>query len=141
MNSEDFTIHQLFDETAQDADNGLWVPKLEDSYYYVTERGWVFGEYWLGDPKDLRRFKFGNCFPTKELAESHARRVRSMKPPCPVPKDGDEVWVILSDNSYNNILTWSDKCLPLYYQGRIHLTKESCFKWVAKYGDAWTVMP
>lgn len=139
MNQE-FTIKQLFDEITQDADNGLWVPKLEESYYYVNERGWVIGEYWLGDPKDVRRFKFGNCFSTKELAESHARRVCSMKPTCPVPKYGDEVWVIFSDNSYNT-LTWNDKCLPIYYQGRIHLTKEDCFYWVAEYDDVWTVMP
>lgn len=80
-------------------------------------------------------------FKTRELAERHAKRLRSMVPTCAMPKVGDTYWSVSIVNVYYaHDGTWKDGEVhhARYHKGLVFITKESAEAWIAEFGDVWT---
>ena len=53
-----------------------WKPKKGDEYWRCSSiRGFVSSAIWAGDDIDLCRWKCGNCFRTKEEAETKGKEI------------------------------------------------------------------
>ena len=53
-----------------------WQPKNGDEYWRcISKRGFVSSTIWLDDVIDLFRWKVGNCFKTKEEAETKGKEI------------------------------------------------------------------
>lgn len=137
---KDFTTEQLQAELDRRVLATPWKPNLDEWYYCVGECGSVDSSEWVDDSIDRERLAFGNCFPTKEVAELHSRRLRSMKPTCAMPKLGDKVFIAYAGGIVAEVI-WTDEYIPAYYGGHIHQTSESAEAWVAKYSNAWMAQP
>ena len=48
-----------------------WKPKYDEHYYYVGNTGYVYSPKWFNDVLDISFYKIGNCYRTKEEAESN----------------------------------------------------------------------
>ncbi len=121
-----------------------WKPGVAQSYWVLNAQGVAFDSEWVDDQTDHARRDFNNCRPTKEAAERHALRLRSMRPTCPVPKVGEEYWVVIADENrlYAEAWRW-DGCATdvfAYNQGTAFTTKEACEAWIAEFGEAWTTL-
>lgn len=116
-----------------------WKPKENQRYYFLSDSGELRMSIWDGGSLDHGRFAFGNVHPTPEAAERHAKRLRSMVPTCPVPKEGDTVWVADYDGSPFPT-TWGGRTWQsaAYNQGRIKPTEKDANAWVAEFANAWT---
>ena len=121
-----------------------WKPEVAQAYWLINTDGVVLDSWWDDDRTDNMRRDFNNCFPTKEAAERHALRLRSMRPTCPVPKKGDGYWIAIADGNrlYAEAWRW-DGCASdvfAYNQGIAFTTKEACNAWIAEFGDAWITL-
>jgi hypothetical protein len=121
-----------------------WEPSLGDEYWFLAGEGTPVKTKWQGDRLDLERQSFNNCFPTKEAAERHALRLRSMRPTCPVPKVGERYWVAMVDGNGQLAETWrwhgKAADIFLYNTGRAFATEEAAEAWIAEFGEAWTTL-
>lgn len=117
-----------------------WKPKAGERYYFVGYDG-TSSHLWNGDYTDRSYHSSGNCFPTREAAERHNKRLRSMVPTCPVPKDGDVVWFASYYGSPYE-LKWdgSPGNRAAYSQGRIKTSKKECDAWHEEFASAWTTL-
>jgi hypothetical protein len=55
-----------------------WKPKIFQLFYFLTERGGIVKQQYIGSLFDQYYIKYGNCFRTKKQAEEAARRVRKL---------------------------------------------------------------
>jgi hypothetical protein len=121
-----------------------WKPEIDGQYCFVDAQGLSLKTRWDNDNYDTARHAISNVFPTKEAAERHALRLRSMRPTCPVPKVGERCWVAMVDNNSQLAEMWrweNDKAdYAAYNQGRVFATKEAAKAWIAEFGDAWTTL-
>ncbi len=120
-----------------------WKPTKEQRYYYATSQGGVGDMRWLDWKMDAGYYDFGNCFPTCEAAERHAKRIRSMVPTCPVPKDNEGVWWVNLASSArvkHGIYFGGESDIALYNLGRIFATEEAAQAWIDEFADAWTTL-
>ncbi len=118
-----------------------WKPTKEQRYYYATSQGGVGDMRWLDWKMDAGYYDFGNCFPTCEAAERHAKRIRSMVPTCPVPKVGDDYWYV--NNAFCALPDQWEGLIEereIYLTGRIFTTAEAAHAWIAEFADAWTTL-
>ena len=60
-----------------------WKPKSQDNYFYITEMFKVYNDMFV-IPTHLQtnvhteRYRVGNCFPTKELAEEKLKQIKEI---------------------------------------------------------------
>lgn len=52
-----------------------WKPKATDYYYYSINREATIGRTWRGEAMDFMAWKLGNCFRTKEEAETKGKEI------------------------------------------------------------------
>ena len=121
-----------------------WKPEHGGCYYFVKSNGVVTQYPWDGGNQDTGYYNFGNCFPTHEAAERHAKRLRSMVPTCPVPKKGEPVWwVSLAQEtpaSKSGTYIGTEPDVTLYNLGRIFASEQAANAWIAEFADAWTTL-
>lgn len=55
-----------------------WKPKKRDKYYYIRSKGNVNSAFWHKGSVDIHRYKFGNCFQTKEEAEAKLKQIQEI---------------------------------------------------------------
>ena len=55
-----------------------WKPKDMEHYWIIDSDGMVIWENWKNNIEDRSRLRFGNCFPTKELAESKLKQIKDI---------------------------------------------------------------
>ena len=55
-----------------------WKPKKRDKYYYIRSKGNVNSAFWHKGSVDIHRYKFGNCFQTKEEAEAKLEEIKQI---------------------------------------------------------------
>lgn len=55
-----------------------WKPKKRDKYYYIRSKGNVNLAFWRKGSADIHRYKFGNCFQTKEEAEAKLEEIKQI---------------------------------------------------------------
>lgn len=55
-----------------------WKPKKRDKYYYIRSKGNVNSAFWRKGSVDIHRYKFGNCFQTKEEAEAKLTQIKQI---------------------------------------------------------------
>ena len=116
-----------------------WKPGVGGAYFSLWGTGRGFGARWYGNDEDQARYDFGNCFKTREAAERHAKRIRSMVPTCPVPEAGEKVWVAEYHGSHIPT-NWGGAAwqVAAYNLGRIKPTKDDADAWSEEFADAWT---
>ena len=123
---------------------GRWKPEAGAFYYFVSSNGTVGCFEWGDDNTDAQHYDFGNFFPTREAAERHAKRLRSMVPTCPVPKVGEDYWAVIFTPTGAEINKWpwrQNECdKALYSLGRVGATEEAAQAWIDEYADAWTTL-
>jgi hypothetical protein len=122
-----------------------WKPAYMQVYWYLSSVGEPMPANWHEVFPHMRRRDINNCFPTKEAAERHALRLRSMRPTCPVPKVGDTVYSLAFDDSPQPSYmkhTWRGRTLDHYYYNRgvVFASIEAFDAWVEEFGDAWTTL-
>jgi hypothetical protein len=139
-------ITKLRSELAAEKENPWepWKPEIDGQYYFVDAQGLSLKTRWDNDNYDTARHAISNVFPTKEAAERHALRMRSMRPTCPVPKVGERCWVAMVDNNSQLAEMWRWQGwaadIFLYNTGRAFATEEAAEAWIAEFGDAWTTL-
>jgi hypothetical protein len=115
--------------------------KGEKYYYWLDNCNFANTTHECANRDDDHRFNHGNYFRTQELAERHAKRLRSMVPTCAMPKVGDTYWSVSIVNVYYaHDGTWKDGEVhhARYHKGLVFLTKESAEAWIVEFGDVWT---
>ena len=121
-----------------------WKPEVGGRYYFVDGEGISLTTRWDDDSYDTARHAIRNVFPTEDSAERHTLRLRSMRPTCPVPKVGDEVFVAVCElNGFcADPRTWRDSHAhyTAYLLGRVFTTQEAAEAWIAEFGEAWTTL-
>ena len=55
-----------------------WKPKKRDKYYYIRSKGNVNSAFWHKGSVDIHRYKFGNCFKTKEEADDKLKQIKQI---------------------------------------------------------------
>lgn len=55
-----------------------WKPKIEEAYWIVTGNNDIIQSVWAGTHVDNKYFDFGNCFRTREEAETIAEKVKKL---------------------------------------------------------------
>lgn len=55
-----------------------WKPKKRDKYYYIRSKGNVNSAFWHKGSVDIHRYKFGNCFQTREEAEAKLKQIKQI---------------------------------------------------------------
>lgn len=58
--------------------NWKWKPKFGDDYWVATGLGTLQSFIWSGDMIDKAYYDFGNCFPTREEAETMAKKIKKL---------------------------------------------------------------
>ena len=53
-----------------------WKPKGEEQYFYICGECRVIQDCWNNGTYENRLLEVGNCFPTKELAESKLKQIK-----------------------------------------------------------------
>ena len=53
-----------------------WKPK--EDYYYISSEGIVIKNSWIEGNFDNHLYEYGNCFPTKELAEEKLKQIKEI---------------------------------------------------------------
>jgi hypothetical protein len=121
-----------------------WKPDYMKAFWYCDSDGSASTANWNDGHICAMIRNFNNCFPTKEAAERHSLRLRSMRPTCPVPKVGDEYWVPLCWERGFRAEVWTCRegvaMNSVYLHGRLFTTKEAAEAWIAEFGDAWTTL-
>lgn len=62
----------------EDALEDRFKPEFGQPYWVIYDNGCITEWTWEGDQTDLLIYAFCNCFPTRELAESASKEVRSL---------------------------------------------------------------
>ena len=126
---------------------GPWKPEEGETYWWVDSIGAIGSDTATGSLSESARRNFNNCRPTKEAAERHALRLRSMLPTCPVPEVGDEVCVatIYGHGFVPESREWDGNAYlrSLYNEGKVFAGRNrsaECQSWIAEFGDAWTTL-
>lgn len=121
-----------------------WTPGIAQAYWVVNAYGGVAKWEWNNTDADRDRRDFNNCKPSEQFAERHAKRLRSMKATCPVPKVGEKCYAVVV-NPHGWVVketTWGDS--PVYQDGynlgRVFTTEETADAWIAEFGDVWTTL-
>ena len=121
-----------------------WRPKIGDSYHSVLSDGTFWIRIYKGAVVDQTTHDMGNCFPTREAAQRHAKRIRSMVPTCPVPERGDVCWFLnLNKGGFfvaQGAWTGSLGNQALYALGHVFALSETAHAWVDEFSDAWTTL-
>lgn len=124
-----------------------WEPAPGEDFWHVYGNGEAAPSTMWPGPCCVRDglIAHGNVHPTREAAERHAKRLRSMVPTCPVPKVGQKVWSPVVDDlrfvvGYSR--EWKgDAADRLFYnRGQVFDSPESCAEWIAEFADAWTTL-
>lgn len=55
-----------------------WKPKLKEIYFFVNTNGETDFNSWFGTDLDNNRYEFGNCFKTREEAQTAVPRVEAV---------------------------------------------------------------
>ena len=131
-------------ELAKPTEWKRWEPEHQQAFYRLTAGGSLFPDRWVGNRSDRELFDFGNCFPTREAAERHAKRLRSMVPTCPVPKKGEQVFCLTFSQVGTTIdaVRWdeSEWKSSAYNMGRVFATRAAARDWASEFADAWTTL-
>ena len=53
-----------------------WKPEMREFYWYVYSLGYISRDIWLDAKDDMARIESGNCFKTREQAESALERIK-----------------------------------------------------------------
>jgi hypothetical protein len=90
----------------------MWKPRLGHSYFYINVGGAVESAVNWGQPSDQLLIKSGNCFPTRELAETQAEieRITRKLNQAAVAYGGTIEWYAKG----SRIGTWYD---PYFFAG------------------------
>ena len=67
-----------WDEEMKRVVRKVYEPLNGETYYYIHSSGVVISEHWRTQPFQLDTRRFGNCFKTREEAESAARKIRAL---------------------------------------------------------------
>ena len=67
-----------WDEEMKRVVKKVFKPLRGETYYYIHSSGAVCSEHWRAEPFQLDTRRFGNCFKTREEAESAARKIRAL---------------------------------------------------------------
>ncbi len=112
-----------------------WVPKLKESYYFITGVGSVSRNTFRGDDHGNFRIAKRNCYQTEEEAQFaldmyNFCKERSFEPDW---EDVEQLKYYLSLNRIDkevihNYVTWLNCCCPFYY-----LTAEAVKEIINKY--------
>jgi len=55
-----------------------WKPSLHQKYWFIEPDGGIDWTYWVAGETDKAFYDFGNCFPTKKLADKMAKRIKTL---------------------------------------------------------------
>ena len=55
-----------------------WKPEMHELYFFISTFGEIQSVYWQGNPTDNSTYDYGNCFPTKELAEEKLKQIKDI---------------------------------------------------------------
>jgi len=66
--------HKIFSYERIEED---WKPKEGEYFWSITTYGELYRTLWYADT-DMKRYTFGNCFPTKELAEEKLKQIKDI---------------------------------------------------------------
>ena len=55
-----------------------WKPIYEGSYFFINSTGFVTKDIWNDSIVDIRRYRFCNCFRTKEEAEAARDKIKEI---------------------------------------------------------------
>lgn len=69
-------LQKELDELKKQENNGMWIPKRGERYWYIDGCGEVFYTINKFMPKDEKRFFIGNVFKTKEEAEFYVEKLK-----------------------------------------------------------------
>lgn len=120
-----------------------WRAEPGAGYYYIQPDGSV-SDFEADRYSTVHRLRndFGNYFKTRELAERHAKRLRSMVPTCAMPKKGEKYYYAYVDGDGfvvdDDIWQGSKEDICSFYEGIVKLTKEAAEAWIAEFGNVWT---
>lgn len=119
-----------------------WRAERNESFWFLY--------HWVGEARntcdcrydsDNVRYEAGNYFRTQELAERHAKRLRSMVPTCAMPKDGEIFYMPMHIHGKRwdiETTKWTADCHCWYYEGIVFASEEAAEAWIAEFGDVWT---
>lgn len=51
-----------------------WKPRINESYWFIDEKGCIYQEGYGDIDTDILRYKIGNCYPTEEDAEANREK-------------------------------------------------------------------
>lgn len=69
-------LQKELDELKKQENNGIWIPKRGEKYWYIDECGDVFYTINAFNQYDEKRFLIGNVFKTKEEAEFAVEKLK-----------------------------------------------------------------
>lgn len=114
-----------------------WKPEDGEKCWGVTSGGNVDLFEWKDDDEyDKFRLASGNCFPTKEKAEMHKKRLLAREGRF-LPKERDPYWTI---NSFGRPVErlWSNFGDIVQYEiGAVRRTEKEIIEWKDKFYDAF----
>jgi len=99
---------KILKEEVNSEKKGLWKPKYENKFAYVTEQGTVLEDWWTGWSCDEAIYSIGNVFKTIEDAQAHLNKLKAIQrvkgyiaENCEVVEDMEDVetvrWHIIYD--------------------------------------------
>ena len=113
--------------------------KDADDLFLVAADGALESYLWRHNSAWHQRLKEqGNAFKTREEAELHSKRIRSLKRTC-VPTEGHRGWAVLLDGGVTSwTFSWRQPIIVAYYlMGRWHPTREEAEAWQQEFGECF----
>lgn len=110
-----------------------------DEFFYVPADGIVESGWWFSSNRWQNRLKDqGTVFKTREEAELHSKRIRSLKRTC-MPTEGQSGWVVAHDGGVVQWdFSWNEAGgVAYYFSGRWHPTREGAEAWQAEFGECF----
>lgn len=102
-------LQKELDELKKQENNGMWIPKRGERYWYIDGCGEVFYTINKFMPKDEKRFLVGNVFKTKEEAEFAVEKLKVLAELKVFAESKDRKWD--GENRHWEIGYWSDRGL------------------------------
>jgi len=110
-----------------------------EGVFYVYSSGAIGENNWDSDSAFHKALKDqGNAFKTREEAELHSKRIRSLKRTC-LPTERRDGYVVSPDGSIvrRSVSRNDPVSVAYYFMGRWHPTREEAEAWQAEFGECF----